>query len=160
MLAHFIPGLVTVAQPLAGTLHMPRLRFIGYNLIGSLIWAGGYIGTGYLFANQLARVAQAGAEFASTLVVAGAAAILAVIVLKLRRRRRILHELSQARITPEELRQRLDAGETVVIVDLRHDIEVENDPSTIPGALHIPAEALEARHGEIPRATEVILYCS
>ena len=76
------------------------------------------------------------------------------------RRRRVLAELAQARISPDELRRRLEAGEAVVVIDLRHQVEVDNEPSTIPGALHIPAEELETRHHEIPRATEIILYCS
>jgi len=58
MMAHFIPGLVTVAQPLAGMLRMPRPRFVGYNLVGSLLWAGGFIGLGFVFSRQLAAVGQ------------------------------------------------------------------------------------------------------
>jgi membrane protein DedA with SNARE-associated domain len=160
IIAHFVPGLVTVAQPLAGTLRMPRPIFVVYNLLGSLIWAGAYIGAGYVFSQELGRVARAASGFGWALLVVGVALVIAFIVWKLVRRRRILHELAQARITPEELRQRLQAGEELVVVDLRHEVEVENEPSTIPGVLHIPAEELAARHEEIPRAAEVILYCS
>ena len=33
-------------------------------------------------------------------------------------------------------------------------------PETIPGALHLPAEEFEARHEEIPRHHEVVLFCT
>jgi rhodanese-related sulfurtransferase len=34
------------------------------------------------------------------------------------------------------------------------------DPYTIPGALRIAAEELEARHHDIPRDRDVILFCA
>jgi rhodanese-related sulfurtransferase len=58
------------------------------------------------------------------------------------------------------LHRRLTAGEPLLILDLRHTIEFQADPHTIPGALYIPAEEIAARHREIPRRTEVVLYCS
>src|SRR5262249_16416330 len=60
VVAHFVPGLVTVAQPLAGTLGMPRAQFIAYNLAGALIWAGGFIILGYVFSHQLEAVGAVG----------------------------------------------------------------------------------------------------
>jgi len=65
-----------------------------------------------------------------------------------------------ALITPEELKRRLDAGEAIVIVDLRHTLELASDATSIPGALRIPAEELEGRHEEIPRDREIVLACS
>ena len=47
-----------------------------------------------------------------------------------------------------------------MVVDLRHALEVEADPTTIPGALRISAEELEERHAEIPRDREIVLTCS
>ena len=160
VLAHFIPGLVTVAQPLAGTLHMPRLRFVGYNLVGSLLWAGGFIGLGFVFSRELAAVGEVALNLGGLLLVVGVAAAVAWIAWKLHLRRRILSDLRVARITPQELKLRLDAGEDIVVVDLRHALEVEADPTTIPGALRISAEELEERHAEIPRDREIVLTCS
>jgi membrane protein DedA with SNARE-associated domain len=157
VLAHFIPGLVTVAQPLAGTLRMPRPRFVGYNLAGSLLWAGGFMGLGFVFSRQLAAVGRVALNLGGVLLVVAAAAAAAWIAWKLRLRRRILSDLRVARITPQELKRRLDAGEDIVVVDLRHILEVDD---SIPGALRIPAEELEARHAEIPRDRDIVLTCS
>jgi rhodanese-related sulfurtransferase len=76
------------------------------------------------------------------------------------RRRRVLASLRTARIAPEELQQLLAAGTPVCIVDLRHPVEFEVDPRTIPGALRMRPEELPDRHGEIPRDREVVVYCS
>jgi rhodanese-related sulfurtransferase len=82
------------------------------------------------------------------------------VALKFVQRRWASRRLSVARISPEELRQKLDAGEPLVVVDLRTALDVEVDPYAIPGALRITAEELEERHREIPRGREVVLYCT
>ena len=72
----------------------------------------------------------------------------------------VLKELAAARLEPEELKRQLDAGEAVYIVDLRHPLELLPDPFTLPGALHFSPEALAARHHEIPRDRDVVLFCT
>ncbi len=75
-------------------------------------------------------------------------------------RKRFLRELRIARITVEELKQKLDAGEDVVIVDLRHSMDFEADPETIPGAFRMDAQELEEKNDRLPRDREIILYCT
>ena len=45
-------------------------------------------------------------------------------------------------------------------MDLRHPLDFERDPYTIPNAMYIPAEDLRRRHVEIPRDRDVVLYCT
>src|SRR6267143_1204752 len=75
-------------------------------------------------------------------------------------RQRFLRRIRIARITPEDLKAKLDAGTDVMIVDLRARIDFDADPSIIPGALHLMIEDLEARHREIPRDRDIVLYCT
>jgi len=75
-------------------------------------------------------------------------------------RRRFLRKLRIARITPEELKTMLDAGGDVMVVDVRDRLGFQTEPSIIPGALHLTTEELEARHLEIPRERDIILYCT
>ena len=76
------------------------------------------------------------------------------------RRQRFIRQLRIARISAGELRQKLDAGEPLVIVDLRHSLEFEADPAMIPGAMHLTPDEIERRAQEIPRDREVVLYCT
>ena len=55
---------------------------------------------------------------------------------------------------------KLTAKENISIVDLRQPMDIEAFPQMIPGALRIAMEEIEARHGEIPRDRDVVLYCS
>ena len=94
----------------------------------------------------------------SGLIVVLAALLASWILWKFIQRRRFLHKLSGARITVEELRERLDAGEDLAIIDLRslH----QPDMPDLPGALRISSEELAHRHADIPRDRDVILLCS
>jgi len=56
------------------------------------------------------------------------------------------------------LQAKLEAGEEILVVDVRSALESEAD--SVPGALHIPLEDLETRHNDIPRDRDVILFCS
>ncbi len=75
-------------------------------------------------------------------------------------RQRFLRRIRIARIAPEELKAKLDRGEDVMVVDVRHRVEFESEPTIIPGALHLMIEELEARHQEVPRDRDIVLYCT
>jgi uncharacterized protein (DUF58 family) len=75
-------------------------------------------------------------------------------------RQRFLRKLRIARITPEELLRKIEAGEEVIIVDLRNPLDVETEGHKLPGALRMAPDELEERHQEIPRDRDIILYCT
>ena len=160
VVAKFVPGLSTVAPPLAGMSGVKLDRFLLADGLGSLLYGGGFIFLGYLFSNQIQRLTAALASMGGSVltVTIGLAAL--YIGFKYWQRQRILSELRMARITVAELRQKQDAGEDVVILDLRPGAELELDPALIPGAIHLAVEEVEHRHHEIPRDREVIVYCS
>jgi rhodanese-related sulfurtransferase len=56
----------------------------------------------------------------------------------------------------DELHRKLEAGEEPLILDLRSQEEIRQDPSLIRGALPITMDEVERR--EIPRDRDVILY--
>ncbi len=60
----------------------------------------------------------------------------------------------------DELKQKIDSGEDLVIVDLRHSLDFEAEPGAIPGAMHMDAKELEEKNDRLPRDREVILYCT
>ncbi len=158
--AKFIPGLGTVAPPLAGALRFPLSRFIALDSLGSLLWMGAYTGLGFLFSEQMEVAAHfatsLGAGLSALLVAAGALWL----TFRILQRRRFMRDLRVARVTPEELKRKLDNGEAVAIIDLRHALAAKAEGVMLPGALRIPAEELEKRSHEIPRDRELVLYCT
>lgn len=160
LVAKFIPGISAVATPLAGISGLPLPRYLLYSGTGILLWIGTYELTGYLFADQLEQVIDYSSRFGSLLLVIMVAGVAAYIGWKYWQRERFLRSLRVARITPSELKQRLDAGEDLVIVDLRHALDFNAEPKIIPGALRLAAEEIEQRGHEIPRDRTLVLYCS
>ena len=57
-LAKFIPGLQTVAPPLAGALGISMVRFALVSTLTGLAWAGGLVGIGWLFRDTINEVTQ------------------------------------------------------------------------------------------------------
>jgi membrane protein DedA with SNARE-associated domain len=158
--AKFIPGLSILAPPLAGNSGVSTSRFIIFDGLGSLLYGGCFILVGVLFSHQLERIinALAGLGHSALGVVAGLAAL--YIGFKYFQRQRLLSRLRMARITVDELHQKQEAGEKPMILDLRSQIELEQDPSLIRGALHMTMDEVHLRHQEIPRDRDIILYCS
>src|ERR1039458_378615 len=122
--AKFIPGLSTLAPPLAGNSGFSTARFLFLDGVGSLLYAGCFILVGVLFSRQLERVMAAVASLCSgaLALVAGLAAL--YIGYKFFKRHRLLRELRMARITVDELHQKLEAGENLMILDLRPHSEL------------------------------------
>lgn len=160
LVAKFLPGLTTVVPPLAGVFGVSRLRFVVYDLTGVILWAGLWAGIGYAFSDAIEEVALRVSALGRTagLVVVGL--LIGYILLKYLRRRLFLRRLRIARISPADLKQKLDAGEDVIILDLRTALDVAATPYAIPNSRWITAEGLDERLSDIPRDRELVLYCS
>lgn len=160
LVAKLIPGLNTVAPPLAGVVGMARGRFLRYDTAGAFVWTLLYAGLGYVFSSQLEAVALAVAGLGRGVALVAGAALGAYFAWKYIQRRRFIRSLRVARITPGELMARMRGGEDLVIVDLRNVDHLVSEGLRIPGALHMDPNDLEQRNGEIPRDREIVLYCS
>jgi len=160
LVAKFIPGLNAVAAPLAGIFRMRLYQFLLFDACGVLFWATSYIGLGYVFTDQLEDVAKYSLRLGQFLVVLLAGALVAYIGRKYYQRKKFLRELKIARIRPAELKQMLDAGELVQIVDLRHSVDFEAEPSTLPGAIHFDPQDIDTLIPEIAMDRDVVLYCT
>jgi membrane protein DedA with SNARE-associated domain/rhodanese-related sulfurtransferase len=160
IVAKFVPGLSTLAPPMAGNSGIPAPRFFFFDGLGSLLYTGVFILIGTIFSRQLDQV-LAGLERLGTGALALIVGLLALYLgYKFYQRHRLLKELRMARITVDELNQRLEAGENVTILDLRSAGEVERNPLLIRSARHMTMEELKLRKSEIPRDRDIILYCS
>jgi membrane protein DedA with SNARE-associated domain len=160
LFAKFLPGLNAVTMPLAGIFQMRVRKFLLFDLLGSLCWLGTYLGLGYLFSGQIERIAQHAAALGSWLLVLLVSALASYILYKFLARKKFLRDLRISRITVDELKEKLDAGENLSIVDLRHSLDFEADPGTIPGAVHLDSTELTEKTDLLPLGREIILYCT
>src|SRR5205823_8654090 len=125
---------------------------------GSLLYAGCFIVLGVLFSHQLEQVIVALASLGRSALGLVVGLVALYIGYKYYQRQRLLKELRMARITVDELHQKLETGENPIILDLRSHAELERDPSLIRGARHMTMEEVKLRQHEIPRDRDIILY--
>lgn len=160
ILSKFIPGFSTFAQPLAGATGMSVSRFLIFDGLGAFIWAAVFVGLGFIFSERFEQVAGYAESFSGWFGVAVVAVLLVYVGWKFAGRQRLIRSLRVARISPEELKSQLDAGENVLILDLRNQLDFNENSQIIPMARRIPPDELEALHTELPRDRDLILYCT
>ena len=160
VLSKFIPGLSTIAPPLAGAMRVGWPSFLLLNGLGAAIWAGVAIGAGMLFHTGIH-------EFITRLEDLGTLALEAIglllagyIALKWWERRRFYKMLRIARIGAGELRALIDGGKRPAIVDVRSHSVRKLDPRFIPGALAMDVADVDARLKELPADREIVFYCT
>jgi membrane protein DedA with SNARE-associated domain len=160
LLAKFVPGFTAVAAPLAGVYGVARWRFLLYDAAAVILWAGTWAGLGYLFADAIELIAKAASRLGMTVGGLAGGLLAAWLLFKYWQRWRFIRNLRTRRIAPDELAHLLASGTAVLVVDLRSALDVDAYPHGIPGSLSMTPEEIEARHGEIPRDREIVLYCT
>jgi len=160
LISKFVPGLNLAAAPLAGIFRMRIRRFLPFDALGALFWAGGYVVVGFAFTEQIEMVAHYALRLGESLLILLLAGLFAYIGWKYFQRRRFLRDLRIARVTPEELKEMLDTCEKIQIVDLRHAIDFAAEPQTVPGALHFDPKEIEQHKELISRDRDIVLYCT
>jgi len=165
LFAKFVPGLSTVAAPIAGQLGIPYATFVLYDMAGSLLWCGAWLLAGRFFGD----VAERSAHFFALLGHFGIALVLLMVVVlviyRLNKRRQFLAELRGLRLEPAQLMAMIADAERAgldrpFIVDLRHPLDVMTDPLVLPGALRIGPDELKQRREIIPTDRDIVLYCT
>jgi len=165
LFAKFVPGLSTMAPPIAGQAKIGYPTFLFYDGLGTLLWATTWLLAGRFFgdiAEKSQRFYSGLGHFAVLLVVA---AVIAVIVWRVVKLRQFRSQLVELRLEPQQLHtmicEAVDTGnELPFIVDLRHPLDVLAEPLVLPGALRIGPDDLKKRSDSIPRDRDIVLYCT
>ena len=160
VVAKFLPGMSTVAPPLAGMAGVPFGQFLLFDGFGAFLYGASLLFLGYLFSNQIEQIGAAISNVGGSALSLIAGLTILYVAYKYWQRRSLLRELRIARITVAELRQKLEAGENPVILDLRPKAELERDPTIIQGAIHLVMDDVEKRRHEFPYDRDIIVYCS
>jgi len=157
LFAKFVPGLSTIAPPMAGLFKVAPWKFLAMDSAGSLLWSGSFIAAGWWFHDQLEMVALFLARLGSALFGVLLGGLLLYVAFKYIQRRRVYRDLRIARITPHELKRRMDSDETIAVVDLRSEFEWSE--GRIPGSLTPVDDDLEGLVSGMAES-EIVLYCS
>ena len=160
VLAKYIPGFATVAPPLAGTMRVGPVAFLGYSAIAALLWAGLPVALGVVFHAEIERALGWLADMGTGAVMVVAAVVVLYIGVKTIQRYWLIRFLRMARIGALELRELMAREPRPVVLDVRSAIARKLDPRRLPGAIAVDIEVPQTAVAAIPPDREVIVYCS
>src|SRR5262249_50442724 len=151
--AKFLPGLSLISVAMAGITNMSLLAFFLLNGLGGFLFVSALVALGAIFqdaiTSALTTLTQLGA-LGILIIVAGLGLYL---LFKWWRRRLFIRQLRMDRITVSELRELIDDGQEIAILDVRpQHIRVQD--GIIPGAISAhPADGDSRDAG-------IIVYCA
>ncbi len=97
-----------------------------------MAWTGLFTSLGYLFSGEIERIAEYFVRTGTSLALLAGGGLAAYILWKIFQRRRFLRALRIARITPKELKAKLDSREDVLLLDVRHPAVSRRTPISSP----------------------------
>lgn len=160
VVARFIPGLSVIVPPLAGASGIGPIKFIFFDGLGTLIWAGAALSVGALFHQQVDPIIQALQQL-------GALSFLVIVSMfglylgyRWIQRQQLLRYVKKHRIHISELKALIDSGSAPVIIDVRSAVAFESDPRIIPGAINVDLNQVVFALANTMRDKKIILYCN
>jgi membrane protein DedA with SNARE-associated domain len=159
LFAKFVPGLNTIAPPMAGMFRASLWSFLWRDALGSLLYSTAFVVTGLVFEKEIFDVTallESLGKMVLWLILAGLGLYTASKYIKLKLLQRLLF---RERITPEELHERMSAGEPIHIVDIRANFNDGHD-GIIPGALRIPPGEIDNHVTKLSADRWIVMYCT
>jgi membrane protein DedA with SNARE-associated domain len=162
VIAKFIPGVNTMAAPLAGSMKMRFWQFLRLDLLGAAAYSATYLLVGYLARDFLAAILQgfhaAGRAMEAVILVA-IAAYATYRVLQYRK-----HKVYRVvpRIQVQELAARLASvdADRVQIVDVRSHGYYDSGAARIKNSIRIEPNNLEEEIKTLSKDKDIYLYCT
>ena len=162
LIAKFIPGVNTMAPPLAGSMKMRPLQFLRFDLTGASLYILAYGGLGFLFRDFLATITR---SFQTAGHIFGEVLFSAALVYTGYRiwiyRKNLVYKVVP-RVQVEELARKLasDEAEKVLLVDVRSHGYYDPETSRIKGSIRIEPNNLYEELKILPKDKDIYLYCT
>jgi membrane protein DedA with SNARE-associated domain len=160
LVAKFVPGLSTVAPPLAGSGRVGFVPFLSVSAAGAALWAGLASTLGWLFHGAVSEIVGALATLGGGALALLGGAFLVFLGIKWIQRWRFFRQLRMARIPVQVLRDLMENGGDTLVIDVRSARARARDPWRIPKAIVLDPEDLEMQIPLLGKEREIVLYCT
>jgi len=162
LIAKFIPGINTMAAPLAGSMKMRFGQFLRLDLAGSLFYSGTYLMVGYLSRDFLAATLSGFHQAGRVMEVIVTTALVVYAIYRTEQFRKYKKYRIMPRVQVQELAARLasEDGDRVLIVDVRSHGYYDIGSERIKGSIRIEPNNLEEEIKHLPKDKDIYLYCT
>jgi rhodanese-related sulfurtransferase len=148
-----------MSPPLAGSMNMRFIQFLGLDFVGAFFYIGTYFSAGFLFSGALDRITagyHAAAHVMGWVLIGLAAGYAGVQVWSWNKSRA---SRSVATVSPAEAARALSAG-TAAIFDVRSHGYYDRSAMRVKGSRRMDPNAFARWAQEMPRDQPVYLYCT
>jgi len=156
--AKFVPGINAMAPPLAGSMNMRLVQFLGLDLIGASLYIGAYFSVGFLFSGALGAITKNYLAFGrglTWLVILALACYLGYQIWMWRKARAVG---TVPFVTPVEAARALSEG--ALVYDVRSHGYYDRKAMRVQGSKRLEPNGINQVELEIPPGTPVYLYCT
>jgi membrane protein DedA with SNARE-associated domain len=162
VVAKFIPGVNTMAAPLAGSMKMRFWQFLRLDLAGASLYALTYLLLGYVSRDFLAVVLRGFHAAGRAMEAVVVTALLAYAIYRVVQYRKNKPYAVVPRVQVEELARRLasEHPSQVLIVDVRSHGYYDSGSSRIKNSIRIEPNNLEEEIKNLPKDKDIYLYCT
>lgn len=161
VIAKFLPGISTMAAPLAGSMNMKSGQFLRLDFAGASLYVLAYGGLGFVFsgfAEIIARQFHVLGQGAEYLMAAAAAAYVAYYGWLYWKQR--AYQIVP-RVPVEEVARQLAANpERVLLVDVRSHGYYDAGTTRIRGSVRLEPNKLKQALHELPTDKDIYVYCT
>jgi len=159
IVAKFIPGFNTIAPPLAGALGTTGSTFLGFSVLGGLVWSGTGIAIGAYFHTSVDQALDILSTMGTTALIVLAVLLVLFISFKYVERKRFHQSVEIERINISDFKKLLEQGKEPVLVDARSVTAQMLDPA-VPGALLFNGGELSEEIAALDKGSHIVVYCS
>jgi len=156
LFAKFVPGINSMAPPLAGSMNMRMRQFLGLDFIGASLYVGAYLSVGFLFSGAIEPITRGYHTFSRVLSFVLIAVVLAYVGVLARSWRKARGLRSVPFVSPAEAARAAGA----VIYDVRSHGYYDLKATRVKGSQRLDPNALHRPENDIAPAGPVYLYCT
>ena len=160
LISKFVPGLQTIAPPLAGLLGVSFWRFMAVNGIGSLLYGSAFLLPGYLAHEFIVEIGNVVIEYGAISASVIGLLVVSWLAWKIIHRQMFMRGLHSRRVQPLDLHAMLQADHPVQVVDLRQRMEFNAYPYTIPGAIRVSLDLFDEQVARLAKDRPLVLFCT
>ncbi|MGA7220222.1 MAG: VTT domain-containing protein [Candidatus Sulfotelmatobacter sp.] len=162
VIAKFIPGVNTMAAPLAGSMKMRFWQFLQLDFAGALVYSATYIVVGYVSRDFLAAILRGFHAAGRAMEAVVLAALIAYAIYRIVQYRKNKMYRVVPRVQVQELAARLASEDAshVQIVDVRSHGYYDSGAARIKNSIRIEPNNLEEEIKNLPKDKDIYLYCT
>lgn len=162
VIAKFIPGINSMAPPLAGSMKMPFVQFLTLDFLGAMAYAFAYGAIGFIFRDFVATIARGfrAAGHVVEIVVIVAAIAFTIYRASLYWKHRVYRIVPRVQVAELAAKLQTEYSERILLADVRSHGYYDPGADRIRGSIRLEPNNLSEQVKNLPRNKDIYLYCT